>query len=100
MDWAAVATIISSLLGSGGVVMFFLDRRQKREEKAEAVRQKIEDARRKKEEEQQQHILDGIKLGLENDAVIFKALREHKINGESELQEQKMNEFFRKQFTK
>lgn len=80
--------------------MFFLDRRQKREEKAEAARQKIEDARRKKEEAQQQHILEGVKLGLENDAVIFKALREHKINGESELQEQKMNEFFRKQFTK
>lgn len=42
MDWAAVATIISSLLGSGGVVMFFLDRRQKREEKAEAARLKTE----------------------------------------------------------
>lgn len=100
MDWASVATIISSLVGSGGIVMWLLDRKQKKEEKLEAKRQKIEDARRKKEEEQQQHILDGIKLGLENDAVIFKALREHKINGESELQEQKMNEFFRKQFTK
>lgn len=100
MDWASVATIISSLVGSGGIVMWLLDRKQKKEERLEAKRQKIEEARRKKEEEQQQHILDGIKLGLENDAVIFKALREHKINGESELQEQKMNEFFRKQFTK
>jgi len=98
--WTAIATIISSLVGSGGLVVWFLDRKQKREEKAEEARKQLEEARQKREEEQQQHILEGIKLGLENDAVIFKALREHKINGESELQEQKMNEFFRKQFTK
>lgn len=37
---------------------------------------------------------EGIELGLENDAVIFKALRQGHINGESEAQEQKMNDFF------
>lgn len=45
-----------------------------------------------------QDIKEGIKLGLENDAVIFKALRSHQINGESEAQEEKMNEFFRKSY--
>jgi len=45
-------------------------------------------------------IIEGIKLGLENDAVIFKALREHQINGESEQQEEKMNAYFRRSFIK
>lgn len=45
-------------------------------------------------------IKEGIKLGLENDAVIFNALRENKINGESEAQEKKMNNYFRKAFIK
>jgi len=45
-------------------------------------------------------IKEGIKLGLENDAVIFNALRKNNINGESEAQEKKMNEYFRKAFIK
>ena len=45
-------------------------------------------------------IIEGIKLGLENDAVIFKALREHQINGESGQQEEKMNAYFRRSFIK
>ena len=40
-------------------------------------------------------IAEGLAIGLENDAVIFKALRENEINGESEVQERKMNEYFR-----
>lgn len=32
--------------------------------------------------------------GLENDVVIFNALRHGKINGESEKQEEKMREYF------
>lgn len=39
-------------------------------------------------------IAKGTKIGLENDKVIFKALREHNINGESEHQERKMEEYF------
>jgi len=39
-------------------------------------------------------IAEGTKLGLENDIVIFDALRRNKINGESEIQERKMNEYF------
>ena len=39
-------------------------------------------------------LTEGIELGLENDSVIFKALREGHINGDSEAQERKMNDFF------
>ena len=33
-------------------------------------------------------------MALENDLVIFKALRTHEINGESEEQEEKMKKYF------
>ena len=54
----------------------------------------------KEADENIDEIKEGIKLGLENDAVIFKALRENQINGESEAQEEKMNRYFRKAFIK
>ncbi|MFA5453477.1 MAG: hypothetical protein WC248_07880 [Candidatus Methanomethylophilaceae archaeon] len=41
------------------------------------------------------HIAEGLKLGLENDIVIFQAFRRNAINGESEAQEKKMNDYFR-----
>lgn len=101
MDLAvAVLSVISSLLGSGGIVVWFLNRKQKREDKAEAEAAALAEKREKAQKQWQDHVMEGLKLGLENDAVIFKALREHKINGESELQEQKMNQFFRRQFAK
>lgn len=40
------------------------------------------------------HIAEGLKLGLENDIVIFQAFRRNAINGESEAQEEKMNKYF------
>jgi len=43
---------------------------------------------------------EGLSIGLDNDRVIFKALREHSINGESEAQERKMDDYFRKQTKK
>ncbi len=78
----AVVTIVCCLFGSGGIVMWGLDRYAKRKDN------------------RMEEIKEGIKLGLENDAVIFKSLREHKINGESEAQERKMNDYFRKAFMK
>lgn len=77
-----IGTIIVSLCGSGGLIMWFLNRYVS------------------KREDRMDRIEEGIRLGLENDAVIFKALREHKINGESEAQEEKMNTYFRKSFIK
>lgn len=75
-----VITLLSCLLGSGGIVMWVLNRWASKKDAG------------------LQDIKEGIKLGLENDAVIFKALRSHQINGESEAQEEKMNEFFRKSY--
>ena len=43
---------------------------------------------------------EGLSISLDNDRVIFKALREHSINGESEAQERKTDEYFRKQTEK
>lgn len=43
---------------------------------------------------------EGLSIGLDNDRVIFKALREHAINGDSEAQERKMDDYFRKQTKK
>ena len=43
---------------------------------------------------------EGLSIGLDNDRVIFKAFRKHAINGESEAQEKKMDEYFRKQTKK
>lgn len=76
----AVIGLVGTVLSSGGVVMFFLNRKEKKAEKRD------------------QKVLKGLKILMENDAVIFKALREHKINGESEHQEEKMNTFFREMF--
>ena len=39
-------------------------------------------------------LTESIELGLENDSVIFKALRQGHINGESEAQKSKLNDFF------
>jgi len=39
-------------------------------------------------------IAEGLRIGLENDKVIFNAFRRNKINGESEKQECKMNAYF------
>lgn len=97
--WTAIVSIVSSLL-SGGLVASILEGRQKKKEKAEEEQKRKEAKKEKEQKEWQDHVMEGLKLGLENDAVIFKALREHKINGESELQEQKMNQFFRRQFAK
>ena len=76
----AVIGLLGTVLSSGGVVMFFLNRREQKAEKRD------------------QKVLNGLRILMENDAVIFKALREHKINGESEHQEEKMNKFFREMF--
>ena len=42
---------------------------------------------------------DGLNIGLRNDKVIFEALRKNSINGESERQEQIMDEYFAKSVT-
>lgn len=78
----AITTIVCCLFGSGGIVMWSLERYAR------------------KKDERIDEIKEGIRIGLENDSVIFNALRKNNINGESEAQEKKMNEYFRKAFIK
>lgn len=116
LDWTA---ILVTLLGGGGLVMGLfnaikdsvvkhrnnLDKdiaeiRQKLindynhfeelEKKVDILSESISDLKQVKD-----HEVKGIMLGLENDAVIFEALRTHHINGESEAQKQKMDVYFK-----
>ena len=83
MDFCtAVVTIVCCLFGSGGIVMWGLERYSRRKDSH------IDE------------IKEGIRLGLENDAVIFNALRQHYIIGASESHQKKMNDYFRKAFMK
>lgn len=68
----------SASFASGGIIMYFI----RKHDRVEELETKFD------------RLSEGIELGLENDAVIFKALREGHINGESEAQERKMNDFF------
>lgn len=68
----------SASFASGGIIMYFI----KKHDRVAELEIKFD------------RLSEGIELGLENDAVIFKALRTGHINGESEAQERKMNEFF------
>ena len=72
------AVIISSVFASGGIIMFYL----KKHDRVDELCDKYE------------ALAEGVKLGLENDIVIFAALRNGHINGESEEQEKKMKSYF------
>lgn len=69
---------LGASLTSGGIIMYFI----KKHDKVAVLETKFD------------RLSEGVELGLENDMVIFKALREGHINGESEKQEVKMNDFF------
>ena len=71
---------LGAVLGSGGIVTHFIEKNEKKAEKRE------------------NKIYNALKLSLENDIVIFNALRNNKINGESEEQEKKMLEFLKESF--
>ena len=116
LDWTA---ILVTLLGGGGLVMGLfnaikdsvskhrnnLDKdiaeiRQKLlndynhfeelEKKVDSLSDSISDLKQVKN-----HEVKGIMLGLENDEVIFEALRTHHINGESEAKKKKMDDYFK-----
>ena len=71
---------LGAVLGSGGIVTHFIEKNEKKAEKRE------------------NKIYNALKLSLENDIVIFNALRNNKINGESEEQEKKMLAFLKESF--
>ena len=73
-----LVTVLSACLTSGGVVMYVL----KKHDRISVIEEKLD------------YMGKGINLGLENDVVIFEALRKGHINGESERQEAKLHKYF------
>ena len=79
-----VAVVLTASLASGGVIMYYI----KKHDRVSDLEKKFD------------RLTEGVQLGLENDIVIFKALRQGHINGESEAQEKRLNEYFFKCATK
>lgn len=84
-----VVTILVCLFGSGGIAVWVLNRMAKvaddRNQTAKDIKS-IKDTLEKLQE--------GLTMALENDIVVFNALKTHEINGESEQQSQKMERYF------
>jgi hypothetical protein len=84
-----IATLVVCLFGSGGIVLWLLNRMAKRSDDRLGYAKDLKEIK---------SIIGAIQMGLvmalENDKVIFKSLRTHEINGESEEQEAKMDEYF------
>lgn len=73
-----VGIALSASLASSGIVMYYI----KKHDRVAQIEKKFD------------RLSEGMELGLENDIVIFEALRKGHINGESEKQEEKMREYF------
>ena len=73
-----IGIAITASFTSSGVVMYYI----KKHDRISVIEKKFD------------MLSKGVELGLENDAVIFSALRNGHINGESERQEEKMREYF------
>jgi hypothetical protein len=73
-----IGIAITASFTSSGVVMYYIKKHDR-----------VADLERKFD-----RLSEGIELSLEDDIVIFKALRQGHINGESEAQESKLNDFF------
>lgn len=73
-----VGITFSASFASSGILMYFI----KKNDRVADLEKKFD------------RLSEGIELSLEDDIVIFKALRKGHINGESEAQEGKLNAFF------
>lgn len=85
----AVVTVAVCLFGSGGIVIWFLNRLAKKNDDRNALRKDVVEIKKTLSVLQ-----EGLIMCLENDCVIFHALKTHQINGDSEKQEKKMNDYF------
>ena len=83
------ATISVCLFGSGGVVLWLLNRMAKRSDDRLGYAKDLREIKATIT-----RVQVGLVMALENDKVIFKSLRTHEINGESEEQEKKMDDYF------
>ena len=88
-SWNVINTLIISIFGSGGLIIWFLHKSSKKRESKDLTNEDIKTIK-----EKLSFVQEGLVMTLENDKVIFKALRNHEINGESENQEEKMDEYF------
>ena len=84
-----LATISVCLFGSGGIVLWLLNRMAKRSDDRLGYAKDLREIKSTITKIQM-----GLVMALENDKVIFKSLRTHEINGESEEQEKKMDDYF------
>lgn len=89
MNATLITTIVVCLFGSGGIVIWLLNRASAKADRNNSTLKAIDDIR-----SSMKAIQEGLIMTLENDKVIFKALRTHEINGESEEQERKMDSYF------
>lgn len=87
--WQIITTIAVSLCGSGGIVLWLLNYITKRISDKDQSAKDIKDIK-----EDLQKVQSGLVMCLENDCVIFHALKSHQINGDSEKQEEKMRLYF------
>ena len=87
--YTLLAAVFACLFGSGGIVIWFLNRIAKTFDSREKAYEDIAEIKKSLKV-----VEDGLIMALENDKVIFKALRTHEINGESEEQEEKMDKYF------
>lgn len=73
-----IGIAVTASMASSGIVMYYV----KKHDRVSEIEKKFD------------KVTEGITLLLENDKVIFEALRKGHINGESEKQEHKMDEYF------
>ena len=88
-DYTVMIAVFSCLFGSGGIVLWGLNRIAKIKDDRNLSRKDVEEMKRTLSQ-----LREALVLALENDKVIFTALKTHRINGESEGQERKMDRFF------
>jgi hypothetical protein len=86
---SAIVTIVVCLLGSGGVVIWCLNRIAKKSDERDQLIKDVTEIKASLVALQR-----GLIMCLENDKVIFHALKTHQINGDSELQVKKMDNYF------
>jgi hypothetical protein len=84
-----LATISVCLFGSGGIVLWLLNRMAKRSDDRLGYAKDLREIKTTITKIQM-----GLVMARENVKVIFKSLRTHEINGESEEQEKKMDDYF------
>ena len=84
-----IVTVVVCLFGSGGIVLWVLNRVAKRHDAKDSTAKDLKEIKGFI-----QTLQKGLVMCLENDCVIFNALKTHQINGDSELQEKKMKAYF------